>query len=65
MAHKKSRAEIFGIEMADAVMNAAHLTYNAPRGQVMISSCIKQLQARIHEIKPQKAKPAYKKARYG
>ncbi len=62
---EKTRAEAFGVEMADAVMNAAHLTYNASRGRMMISSCIRQLQARIEEIKPRKAKPSYRKARYG
>jgi hypothetical protein len=62
---KKSRAEIAGIMLDDAVMEVAHLTYNAPRGAKMIASCIARLQERIGEIQPKKADPKYKEARYG
>jgi hypothetical protein len=62
---KKSRAEIAGIMLADAAMEVAHLTYNAPRGIKMITACIARLQERIGEIQPKEADPAYKKARYG
>ncbi len=62
---KTARAELFGIALADIVIEAAHLTYNAPRGIKIVNSCIKQLQKRIKEIQPKKAKPEYKKSRYG
>ncbi|MBT4277804.1 hypothetical protein HOD96_03620 [Candidatus Falkowbacteria bacterium] len=62
---KKSRAESFGEMLADVVIEAAHLTYNAPRGVKIVETCIKVLQKRIEEIKPKKATPEYKKARYG
>ena len=62
---KETRARAFGISQADVVMEAAHLTYNASRGKAIVESCIKQLQKRIHEIQPRKAKPSYRKARYG
>lgn len=62
---KETRARAFGICLADAVVEAAHLTYNASRGKAIVESCIKQLQNRIHEIQPRKAKPSYRKARYG
>jgi hypothetical protein len=62
---KETRATDFGVSLADMVIEAAHLTYNASRGKVIVQSCIKQLQNRIHEIQPRKAKPSYKKARYG
>lgn len=61
----KSLAEVFGIKMADAIMSASHLTYNAPRGVKMVKACIARLQKRLSEIVPKKATPAYKKARYG
>lgn len=51
--------------LADAVMEVAHLTYNAPRGVKMIVACIARLQERIGEIQPKKADPEYEKARYG
>ena len=60
-----TKAEEFGIVMADGIMRAAHLTYNAPRGIKMVEACIKRLQERKGELKPKKADPAYKKARYG
>lgn len=62
---KKSRAEIAGMMLADAVMEVAHLTYNAPRGTRMITACITRLQERIGEIQPKEASPEYKEARYG
>ena len=33
METKKTRAEKFGVLQADAIMEAAHLSYNAPRAQ--------------------------------
>lgn len=62
---KKSRATAFGVSLADAVIEAAHLTYNAARGKVIVKSCIARLQERAHEIQSRKAKPSYKEARYG
>jgi len=62
---KKTTGEVFGIELADIVMKAAHYTYNARRGRQIVLSCIKRLQERASEVKPKKAKPSYKKARYG
>jgi hypothetical protein len=62
---KKSRAEIAGIMLADAAMEVAHLTYNAPRGTKMITACIARLQERIGEIQSKEADPKYKEARYG
>jgi hypothetical protein len=62
---KETRAKAFGVSLADTVIESAHLTYNASRGKVIVESCIEQLQKRIHEIQPRKAKPSYKKARYG
>jgi hypothetical protein len=50
---------------ADSIMEAAHLTYNAPRGRKIVQSCIDRLHERIEEIQPKKATPEYKKARYG
>ena len=64
-AGRATRAENFGEQMADAIMEAAHLTYNAARGRKMVNSCIDQLNNRIHELRPKKADPEYKKARYG
>lgn len=62
---QESLAETLGKEFADVVMRAAHMTYNAPRGRKIVQICIKRLQERLSEIKPQKAKPSYKRARYG
>lgn len=62
---KKTRAEVCGIALADAVIEAAHLTYNAPRGIKIVKSCIKRLQDRMGEIQSKPAEPRYKKARYG
>ena len=62
---KKSRAEKFGIMQADNVIEAAHMTYNAPRGIRIVEACIKRLQERIGEIRPKEADPKYKRARYG
>ena len=60
-----TRQEKLGIMFADAVIEAAHQTYNAPRGRKIVETCIKRLQERIEEIQPKKAKPSYKQARYG
>jgi hypothetical protein len=62
---KITRADEFGISQTDAIMHAAHMTYNASRGKRMVEVCIKILQKRINEIQPKKADPKYKKARYG
>lgn len=62
---KKSRRKNFGIQCADLVMEAAHQTYNAGRGRTIVESCIKRLQERIDELRPKKATPEYKEARYG
>jgi len=62
---KETRVDTFGISLADIVIEAAHLTYNASRGKRIVEVCIKRLQERIHEIQPKKADPKYKKARYG
>lgn len=61
----ETRAKTFGFSLADSVIEAAHLTYNAARGRAIVESCIMRLQQRIHEIQPRQAKPSYKKARYG
>ncbi|EKE20445.1 MAG: hypothetical protein ACD_7C00581G0016 [uncultured bacterium] len=45
-------AEAFGIESADAIMEAAHMTYNAPRGINIVSACIAKLQEKIGEFQP-------------
>ncbi|MCK5614853.1 hypothetical protein KAR91_74010 [Candidatus Pacearchaeota archaeon] len=60
-----SRQEKFGIQLADTIMEAAHLTYNAPRGRRIVEACINRLRERLDEIKPKKADPKYKEARYG
>lgn len=65
MPKKKSEAEVFGEMLADVVMKAAHLTYNAPRGKKIVETCIRILQERISEIKSKEATPEYKQARYG
>lgn len=65
MTKKMTRMEAFGKSLAGVVMEAAHLTYNASRGQAIVKACIKELQKRISEIQPRKANPAYKKSRYG
>ena len=62
---EKSRAEIAGEMQADAIMEVAHLTYNAARGRRMVETCIKKLQKRISELQPKEADPKYKEARYG
>lgn len=62
---KTSRAEIFGNMLADVAMEAAHITYNAPRGIAVVKACIKRLQERIGEIQAKPATTEYKKARYG
>ncbi|KKP72864.1 MAG: hypothetical protein UR65_C0011G0014 [Candidatus Moranbacteria bacterium GW2011_GWE2_35_164] len=49
---KLSRAEAFGIESADAIMEAAHMTYNAPRGINIVNACIAKLQEKIGEFQP-------------
>lgn len=46
-------------------MEAAHQTYNVERAIKMVNACIDRLQERIHELKPKKATPEYKEARYG
>ena len=60
-----TRGEKFGKMLADTVIEAAHLTYNAPRGKQIVETCIRILQERLDEIQPQKADTAYKEARYG
>jgi hypothetical protein len=62
---KDTRIVAFGKALADVIIETAHLTYNAPRGKRIVEVCIKRLQQRIGEIKPKKADPRYKKARYG
>jgi hypothetical protein len=62
---KETRVDAFGISLADVVIETAHLMYNASRGRKIIEVCIKRLQERIDEIRPKKAKPEYKEARYG
>jgi len=62
---KGTRVDAFGISLADVVIEAAHMTYNASRGRKIVEICIKRLQERIGEIKPKKADPDYKRARYG
>ena len=62
---KMSNAEELGMAQADVVMKYAHMMYNAGRGRKIVETCIKILQERIHEIRPKKADPKYKKARYG
>lgn len=62
---KQSRAEKLGIALADTIIEVAHLTYNAPRGISIVEACITQLTEKIDEIKPKKATPDYKNARYG
>jgi len=61
---EKTRPELFGILQADAIMEASHLTYNAPRGRKMVRACIERLEERIEELQPKKADVDYKKARY-
>lgn len=62
---KETRIDAFGLSLADVIIEAAHLTYNASRGKRIVEICIKRLQERISEIQPKKANPKYKKARYG
>lgn len=61
---KSTRQESLGIMFADSVIEAAHQTYNASRGKVIIRACIVRLKERIDEIQPKKADPKYKEARY-
>ncbi len=65
MKTEKTRVSAFGIALADVVIEAAHLTYNAPRGRKIVEICIKRLEERIIELQPKKAEVKYKKARYG
>ncbi len=65
MTPKESRGEILGRGFADNIIEAAHLSYDAPRGRAIVEACIRRLQERINEIRPKKSKPAYKKSRYG
>ena len=65
MSKKGTRIDAFGIALADNIIEAAHLTYNASRGKRIVEVCIKRLQERIGEIQPKKADPKYEKARYG
>jgi len=60
-----TRQESLGIMLADSIIEIAHQMYNASRGKAIIEACIKRLQERISEIKPRKATPKYKEARYG
>jgi len=62
---RKTAGTKFGEDAADVIIQAAHLTFNAPRGKQMIEACIKRLQERLGEVKPRPATKAYKKARYG
>jgi hypothetical protein len=64
MSKKEDRAVSYGTKAADTVMEAAHLTYNAFRGQKMVRACIARLKQRLPEIQPKKATPTYRKARY-
>ena len=59
-----SRGEIFGVMLADIVIEAANITYNAERGRKIINACIKRLNERKNEIVGKEATPEYKKARY-
>lgn len=58
---KPNRQETLGIKFADAIIEAAHQTYNAPRGRAIVESCIRRLQERLPEIQPRTADPKYKK----
>jgi len=62
---KPTRQDTLGIKFADCIIEAAHQTYNAPRGKAIVEACIKRLQERLPEIQPRKADPKYKKSRYG
>ncbi len=58
--------EKWGREAADLIIDAAHLTFNAPRGKQMVLSCIKRLQERIDEIyERKKTEPKYDRDRHG
>ena len=61
---KETRVDAFVVSLADVVMEAAHLTYNASRGKRIVEVCIERLRERISEIQPKKAEPKYKEARY-
>ena len=60
-----TRQKSLGIMLADSIIEVAHQMYNASRGKAVIEACIERLQERISEIKPKKATPKYKEARYG
>lgn len=62
---KKTRVDAFAKALADNIIEAAHLTYNAQRGKRIIEVCIARLQERVSEIQSKKADPKYKEARYG
>jgi len=62
---KVTEAQALGELFADAVMKAAHMTYNAPRGRKVVKACVERLRARVGELKEKRASPVYKKARYG
>ena len=44
-----TRQEKLGIAFADAIIEAAHQTYNAPRGRKIVLACIKRLEKRFPE----------------
>ncbi len=60
-----TRPKELGVAFADAIIEAAHLTYNAPRGRNIVTACIERLQERLEEIQSKKATPEYRRARYG
>lgn len=62
---RPTRQDALGIMFADSIIEAAHQTYNAPRGRAIVEACIRRLQEKLPEIQPRKASPDYKKARYG
>lgn len=59
------RPEVLGKMFADAIIETAHLMYNARRGKKIIQACINRLIERLDEIQPKPANPKYKEARYG
>ena len=65
LCSERTRAATFGTLQADAIMEAAHLTYNAARGRAMVDACIARLQERRDELQPRMASAHYKAARYG
>jgi len=60
-----SKGKDLGIMIADVCIEIAHQRYNAPMGISIVNACIKRLQERVGEIKPNKATKKYKEARYG